>query len=57
MKKQILPAVVALSVMTTASAAWSEGHQSAMDVPKITATQVMGSPRVFGSYESLRLQH
>ena len=41
MKKQILPAVVALSVMTTASAAWSEGHQSAMDVPKITATQVM----------------
>jgi len=41
MNMQILPAVVALSVMTTASAGWSDGHQGAMDVPKITATQVL----------------
>ena len=41
MNMQILPAVVALSVMAMASAGWSDGHQGAMDVPKITATQVL----------------
>lgn len=41
MNKQLLSAVAALSVMTTASVAWAAGHDGAMDVPKITASIVL----------------
>jgi glucose/arabinose dehydrogenase len=41
MKAQLFSAVAALSVVTTASAAWAEAHQGAMDVPKITSSVVL----------------
>ena len=41
MKKRLLSAVAALSVMSAASVAWGDGHQGAMDVPKITSSVVL----------------
>ena len=41
MNIQLLSAVAAVSMMTTASAAWADAHQGAMDVPKITSSVVL----------------
>ena len=41
MNKQLFAAVAALSLTTTAPAAMADGHQGAMNIPKITATVVL----------------
>jgi len=41
MNKQLLSAVAALAVMTTAPAAWADGHAEGMNVPKISASVVL----------------